>query len=196
MEDNTQALELLSRMEVQVIDPQGDLKLQNGSLTLLVSSNILMLTSTFFCRSLKEGGGFMESRDPPDRANPPTLVLHDEDSEAFMLICKILHFQTIDKPKDICKLKALADVCDFYGCQKAVSVHAQPWTKGWDLAILTKKGLSDLLWAAYVFNLPETFARASVGLAVSLKKLEVETFDTHLMPAAIKGLTLNTTSLY
>lgn len=141
MEDGAQALELLSRMEVQVIDPQGDLKLQNGSLTLLVSSNILMLTSTLFRRSLKEGGGFMEARNAPDRVNPPTLLLHDEDPEVFTLMCKILRSQTIDRPNNIRILKALADVCDLYGCQKAASIHAQPWAKDWVLEFLTKKEL-------------------------------------------------------
>lgn len=171
--------------DIEVLDPNGDLLIQNGPLCLRVSSNVLLLSTTYFQKMLQ--WNFAESLPRPSRASPPVKTLADDHPQIFRMMCKILHFQEVDKPENAEQLGLLADVCDYYGREKAVSSHVHAWIEEWIEAEVSIEEMMRLLWVAYIFNLQKAFARISSGLAAVLTAPGLAELDLHPMPVAVKG---------
>jgi hypothetical protein len=101
--------------KLKTLNPKSDLIIVDGPKRLLVSSNILSLASGYFRRRLQEDR--LEEYEPHYRTGRQTITLHNNDPDAFYLMCKMLHFQTFDAPvNDVNRLGALADTWDHYEC--------------------------------------------------------------------------------
>lgn len=118
------------KSSLQILDPEGDLIIHNGPLKILVSSSVLLLSTRYFKTMLKTGG-FSEGSNQPRRHDPPVKVVADDDPDAFLFMCNILHYRETEKPKGVAHLAALADVCDYYGSERATAFHARAWIREW-----------------------------------------------------------------
>jgi hypothetical protein len=89
-----------------MVDPDGDLILQvgqkesdddepsrSGNVQLLVSSEILTITSPVFKAMLC--GPFLEGQLVLSNVNPPVLSLPEDDPGAMELLINVLHYQNI-----------------------------------------------------------------------------------------------------
>lgn len=173
-------------IETEILDPRGDLIIENGPFRLLVSSSILFIFCGYFKKMLREDG-FVEGIDQPCRQNPPTKTQHDNDPGAFHLMCKILHVQSVETPTEVKQLASLADICDYYESQQALSSHAAAWISEWNFSRITVRKIRRLLWFSYVFNLSHAYGRVSRSLAIALTAGGVEVLDVHPMPDEMKG---------
>jgi len=173
---------------MQILDPRGDLKLRNGKYSFLVSSNVLMLSSRYFKKML-QADAFEEGLIQPQAADPPTKILADADPISFGIMCKLLHFQHVVLPRDVQCLGAIADVCDYYGCERAISVHIRASIHPFEQADcrLTAPEVQKLLWVAFVFDLEYAFEVFSVRLAAMLDVDSVKALDLGIMPEKLQG---------
>lgn len=85
------------------------------------------------------------------------------------------------------QLGSLADICDYYESQRALSYHAAVWIFEWNLSRIAVHHLRRLLWVAYVFDMNNAFEKVCGGLATALTANEVESLDMHPMPDELKG---------
>lgn len=173
---------------MQVLDPRGDLKLCSGDTWFLVSSNILMLSSRYFEKMLQTDA-FAEGLAQPTGNEPPTKVLGDIDLISFGIMCKLLHFHEVLPLEHIEELGALADTCDYYGSERAISVHIRAWIQAFEQprGQLTVDELQKLLWVAYAFRLEHSFAVFSVQLAAALDVESLDALDLRSMPETVLG---------
>ncbi|KAJ9664176.1 hypothetical protein H2198_000394 [Neophaeococcomyces mojaviensis] len=173
---------------LEVLDPRGDLKLRNGNLLFQVSSNVLMLSSSYF-RKMLQKDAFIEGTKQPNPTDPPTKVLNDDDPASFGLMCKLLHYQDVSLPKSVQQTGSFASVCDYYGTERALSVHVSAWSRAFVQpdSQLTTQDLEELLWIAYVFSLEEAFSVFSVRLAIGLDAKSVKTLELRSMPDTLEG---------
>ncbi|EXK23330.1 hypothetical protein FOMG_19889 [Fusarium oxysporum f. sp. melonis 26406] len=90
-----------------------------------VSSAILINTSAYFKKSLS--GDWKETE--PEPGYKWTLTSNNWDSEAFLLLMRILHHKTREDPRtiDLEKLAKIAVLVDYYGCLEAVELWAETW---------------------------------------------------------------------
>lgn len=99
-----------------VENPSGDLVIRAGkgadTSLIRVHKNLLMMTSPVFRAMLI--GGFSESTRMLDENDP--LMLDDDDHEAFIVFCKLIHHQDIDLTPTLECLIELAVIIDKYGC--------------------------------------------------------------------------------
>lgn len=148
-----------------VIDPNGDISLEvshpNGKLNLLVSSHCLILASPVFATML--GSQFKEGvRTRSISGKTPLVLLPEDDAEAFVVLCHVIHHQTDEIPRNLplACLKNLAIICDKYDCANVLAAWASVWiqtyikTSGWN-------DYNSLLFVAYVLDLPDFFASIS-----------------------------------
>lgn len=134
---------------------------------LIVSSKILSVSSPVFKAMLsdkfKEGREFASTKQP---SQPYTLTLHDDDIEAAILLCKILHFnlKLAETPTPEC-LEKLAFLCDKYQCTEAMRYYGIVWVRDWLLAHDSKTpqidNLCRLLVFSYVIDLPYEYLSIS-----------------------------------
>ena len=175
-------------VEIETLDPKGDLVLAVGRRHLLVSSRVLELSSMFFQKML-QSNAFLEGVDQPNADQPPTKQLHEDHTEIFSLICRVLHYVPVHAPDCIDDYRALADLCNFYGCGWALSFHVRAWIEAWQLSNLSADELQTLLWATFVFHLRDRFQDVSLHLAQALTADQWKAWEVHLMPARLKGTT-------
>lgn len=170
-----------------VIDPDGDVQLQlhqerlsedapdektvdkkPETRELTVSSKVLSLVSPVFKAMLsgkfKEG---IELAEKKASSNSHTLNLPDDDAEATIILCRILHFNINDipeKPTPVC-LEKLAFLCDKYQCISAMKYCGGLWLRDWllvyDSEVPSIDDLCRLLIFAYVIDLPHEFLGVS-----------------------------------
>jgi hypothetical protein len=135
---------------------------------LIVSSKVLSLASPVFKAMLS--GRFKEGIDLAEgiaSTKPYTLNLPDDDAEATIILCKILHFNinnVPEKPTPVC-LEKLAFLCDKYQCISAMKYCGSVWLRDWLLVYDSKvpsiDDLCRLLIFAYVVDLPHEFLGVS-----------------------------------
>ncbi|EXJ54293.1 hypothetical protein A1O7_09631 [Cladophialophora yegresii CBS 114405] len=167
------------------IDPRGDLILVVGPRRLLVSSKVLELSCPFF-KTMLRSNAFHEGVEQPNIDKPPVKSLRDDHPDMFALICRVLHYLPVCPPASMEDYRALADLCDFYGCRWALSFHVRAWMEALTLSSLSTYQLQTSLWAAYVFHLVDLFGRVSVQLAEAMTPQEWRDWEVHPMPARLK----------
>ena len=174
--------------EIKILDPRGDLKLRNGNYSFLVSSNVLMLSSRYF-RKMLQAEAFEEGLVQPQAADPPTKTLADADPISFGVMCGLLHFQHVTLPQDVGCLGAIADVCDYYGSERAISVHIRASIHPFEQAEcrLTIPEVRKLLWVSFVFDLEHAFEVFSARLVAMLDIESVKALDLGMMPEKLQG---------
>ena len=135
-------------------------------------------------------GNFAEGRLDFNKGNPPTIRLPEDDSEAVLLFCEILHFSTgIHNFRDYEALHGLAIVCDKYGCTRPLRSWFRSQMSGllnigqdyYDPDIIAQEDMSveQIVKLCYLMNDADTFELAS------------RTFHTCISPADT-GATLKT----
>jgi hypothetical protein len=103
---------------------------------LLVSSKVLSVASPVFRVMLDgrftEGAEMQKAKKTPGGYLPKVELLND-DAEAMMLLCKVLHFNIADiptRPKTH-DLERLAIVCDAYDCTTVLKYCGALWLRNW-----------------------------------------------------------------
>ena len=160
------------------IDPEGDLYLEVGTLLLLVSSKILSLASPVFDKMLNSR--FKEGLINQQDWGKPRIVLPADDEKGIELVCRILHYCRSQMPPKISDvlLYSVALVCDKYDCVSALQAWATVRLQDEGLLEPCDANISNLLVAAYIFDLPEQFSHISWSIllkhAGNFKNLEVD----------------------
>jgi hypothetical protein len=178
-----------------VIDPDGDIVLQlhqeqpsEGAADdktvgkkpetreLIVSSKVLSLASPVF--RVMIGGKFKESVELAEKkASSETcdLPLPEDDAEATIIFCRILHFNVNgvpEKPTTVL-LEKLAYLCDKYQCISAMKYCGGLWLRNWLLVCDNEDPSIDdlcrLLIFAYVIDLPYEYLGISWKLFLTHK---------------------------
>ncbi|KAE9978166.1 hypothetical protein EG327_007504 [Venturia inaequalis] len=137
-----------------VVDPDGDVLLligtdnSNPELSIQVSSKVLSVASKVF------------------RAMFSRNFREDDNPDAILTLCKVLHFDTADlaTTHDIAKLQGFAVVADKYDCVLACIFYGRVWlTLFWEDSC----ALPEILALAYLFDDPHTFKKVSATLLLS-----------------------------
>ncbi|RVX75974.1 hypothetical protein B0A52_00331 [Exophiala mesophila] len=172
--------------EIEMLDLKGDLILAIGRRHLVVSSKVLTLSCPFF-QTMLQSNAFVEGVDQPNANDPPIKEIREDHPDTFSLICRVLHYLPVDPPESIDDYRHLADLCDFYGCAKALSFHVRAWMDQWKLTIRSAPELQTLIWVAFVFGLHNLFPDISFQLALAMAPEEWDDWEVHPMPARLKG---------
>lgn len=145
-------------MQEHFIHPKGDLLLECRNASIRVSSGILSTISPVFCAMFKPHfkEGLSVRAANPD--NPTTIRLPDDDPEALTLLCVVAHYRGYNVPNTPSPdcLEQLAMLVDKYQCKEVVAFHGAIWLCR-NLAGLSKEDLSQMLFFAYVLDLPREF---------------------------------------
>jgi hypothetical protein len=173
--------------EIEKLDPKGDLILAAGNVRLLVSSKVLQLSCHFF-QTMLQPDRFIEGLEQPNSEQPPMKELQEEHPQFLKSICQALHHRPVQPVNSIEELHIFAEVCNFYGCTRAMSFQVQSWTERWDLSTLASSQLQTLLWVSFVFHLHSIFKQVSSRLAQSMTPAEWKAWDVHPMPGKLKGI--------
>ena len=119
--------------ELIILDPDGDAILQVGenpthqsndegsgcALQIRISTKLLAMSSPVFKAMLS--GRFAEGQLPFTKENPPSLVLPEDDPDAVLNYCKIIHHaQDAQFPLPFGALCDLAVLGDKYDCNQAL----------------------------------------------------------------------------
>lgn len=168
--------------EKEELDPRGDLVLIVQQRHLLVSSRVLELSCPFFEKML-QSNAFREGVDQPNAEQPPTKRLQEDHPDAFSLMCRVLHYRPVDSPDSVDGYNLLADLCNFYGCWRALSFYVRAWLESWDLSKLSSQELQQMLWVSFVFHLVDEFGSVSLHLAEVFTIDEWKAWEPHPMPA-------------
>jgi len=169
------------------LDPKGDLILTVGQRDLLVSSRVLSLACPFF-EKLLQCNAFSEGVNQPNREQPPVKQINEEHADTLYLICRILHYLPVEPPTSIEEFRLVADLCNFYGCSLALSVHVRAWLDACGLSDLSSSELQTLMWVTFVFHLRDRFQLVSLYLARALSPSEWKAWEVHPMPSELKGM--------
>ena len=169
----------LSPVQLEQLDPRGDLILAMGPLQLLVSSRVLVLSSHFFETMLRPNS-FMEGMDPPSFKIPRSRLSTNKILRPFAAFASF-------SIGSVERLTSLADTCNFYGCYAPLSSHARVWLYSWDFSVLRTMGIEKLLWVAFIFNNGDAFEQFSRRLAIVATAEELDLWDVHPIPAFLKG---------
>ncbi|VUC21287.1 unnamed protein product [Clonostachys rosea] len=100
---------------------------------LVVSSKVLSVASpvfkAMFCGEFSEGARLAAKEGPA----PFQLPLPDDDGDAMLLLCKLLHFAIDDVPDlpGLDLLAKLAEVCDRYQCTAVLRHCGNCWARNW-----------------------------------------------------------------
>ncbi|CAI6092831.1 unnamed protein product [Clonostachys chloroleuca] len=135
---------------------------------LVVSSKVLSIASpvfkAMFCGEFSEGARLAARHEP----SPPfQLPLPDDDGDAMLLLCKLLHFATDDVPDlpGLDLLAKLAEVCDKYQCTSVLRHCGNCWARNWLCEFETEApGLEDLCYLflfTYIADLAAEFAEVA-----------------------------------
>src|SRR5947207_6521081 len=147
------------------VDCNGDTILEahcpDGKTRLLVSSHCLALASPVFNRMFNSQ--FNEGISNRSTSGNPSLIsLSEDDAEALTLLCKVIHHQMDDVPRNpsLTCLKNLAIICDKYDCISIFAAWGELWIKP-HIELPAAKDFNELMFVAYVLDLPGAFSRIS-----------------------------------
>lgn len=139
-----------------IFDPHGDVILEAEEKRLLVSSKVLSLASPVFAAMFKPQ--FKEGSNlKPEQ--PLVIPVPGDDSEAFILLCNVIHYRSDDTPHtpDISCLENLAFICDKYDCRGAIANSSILWLQRL-IETASPEDLNKLLLVAYTLDLQENFS--------------------------------------
>src|SRR5204862_7989783 len=93
---------------------------------------------------------------------PITVPLPEDDAEAFLLLCKVIHHRSdeISAEPGISCLESLACICDKYSCTRAIANCCVLWLQKL-IRVAPPDDLDRLLLVAYILDLPEFFSTIS-----------------------------------
>lgn len=151
--------------ELIAIDPDGDIILElsrpDGKTNLQVSSKILTLTSPVFTSMFRSRFKENISDNKATSASPLCIPLPEEDEEALVILCEVLHFH-IDKVPQALSLACLSNIaaiCDKWDFTKAIALAATLWLQ--DIDWSKANDLNEYLLVAYLLDIPPAFSRIS-----------------------------------
>ncbi|KAJ9615080.1 hypothetical protein H2200_001154 [Cladophialophora chaetospira] len=99
--------------------PEDPAEPKVSCLRILISSKLLTVTSPVFKAMLH--GGFAEALLPLSTSNPPTLILPEDDTTIFLLLCQVIYAKPgIYKYPIYEQLEGIALLCDKYMCADAL----------------------------------------------------------------------------
>jgi hypothetical protein len=124
-----------------------------------VLSALLSCASPFFFTTLLNGN-FREGRIPKSAENPAEIAIQDDDHEAFILLCNLLHFRHdvasfLDNQEPTIlteKLVRLATVVDKYDCIDAFRLIGEGLLNRCARETLPFVGMAPLASAAYLLQ--------------------------------------------
>ncbi|KAH0551543.1 hypothetical protein GP486_007240 [Trichoglossum hirsutum] len=151
-------------------DPNGDVILElsrpdETRVHIRVSSKVLSMASPVFAAmfgsEFKEGLSNHRSSSA-DGGGAYVVPLPDDDAEAFVAICNVIHFRSDEvphKPSIVC-LQNIAFIADKYDCTKALTAQTAQWLRSWIDAPRPVEWRK-LLFVAYVMDTADAFSRIS-----------------------------------
>ncbi|KAK2016049.1 hypothetical protein LZ32DRAFT_656095 [Colletotrichum eremochloae] len=150
---------------------------------LRVSSKVLMLSSLVFKAML--GGKFKEAAELSKNtgsADPYSIDLPDDDVEAMVILCQILHnVYVAERPKPVV-LSKLAFVSDKYECNQALKYCGMVWIRDWlqdyDKNLPPMMDFCHLLVFSYVVDLPLEFSEPHNMDLANFTKTMLEACDS------------------
>ncbi|MCJ1477447.1 hypothetical protein MMC13_006118 [Lambiella insularis] len=170
---------------VTAFDDEGDIILSLQSTCLLVASKVLKLASPIF-RSLLDGNFSCSIKLCNKAKGLPVVHLEEDNAEALVLLCRLVHFQTpqplVDDSTEAIKLlKHLANICKEYEGKGAAQYYVSCWMDQNPVLvhrIMVPEFLA-MLWITHAFNLQKHFAKASKDLASCLGGNNAEAFEQY-----------------
>ncbi len=118
MEDEQQSSSIRT-----TIDPEGDLVLVVEEQELLVSRNVLCLSSVVFRAMLGKGSDFLELKDQVMSTDDHQLIhLKDDNYKAVKIVACAIHMQYDMVPMEVSfeELGTIATLCDKYDLRKGL----------------------------------------------------------------------------
>ncbi|KAL7270589.1 hypothetical protein RUND412_006700 [Rhizina undulata] len=146
------------------------------------------LASPVFAQELPR---ILKSNPPPSSGPNYTIPLPD-DSEAFILMSKILHFKTKYIPRDSVPFKMIAKVCISalrYGFADTIGPWMDRWTRPWLHTVGDEETLEQWLAIALICKNEEVFARITKQIFLNFTDDQIMTqrdIDA-VLPPSIKA---------
>jgi hypothetical protein len=145
------------------IDPNGDVIIElspNRETCLLVSSKVLILSSSVFRKMFSSQ--FKKGLRNHANQEKTLISLPDDDAEAFVVISNVIHHRNHEVPKKLATdcLKNFAIICDKYDLSSALAPSSTVLLQT-SILTSTAEDFNKLLFAAYVLDSPDAFARIS-----------------------------------
>lgn len=151
------------------LDASGDVIIELSSQTsttkthLLVSSKVLTFLSPVL--------GTMFEWEARARANGekdltmPVIPLPDDDEQIFTIICRIAHHRMDHIPNTLTPkaLAKFAEICNKYDCVRSFTHSSFRWLQC-DVESYPSYELNNLLFAAYILNDSDAFAKISLKI--------------------------------
>lgn len=158
---------------MEIADPNGDVILVVGTenpKSILVSSKILTLASPVFAKML--GPNFLEGHELSDRGTQPyELRLPEDDAEAIIHICHLLHFQCkvddFSNHLTLSLFEKVALLCDKYNCASALSPWSRVWLSGFNDLPKDQAYYEIKVYTSYVCGIHEAFWFSSKALLLN-----------------------------
>ena len=183
-----------------IVDPEGDLVLVVEEKELLVSRNVLCLSSPVFRAMLRKGSQFLESKSQTISSDGLQLIhLGDDDYEILSIVANVIHVQHDKVPVEVPfgVLDTMAIVCDKYDLRKCLGLWPQKWSEPY-LDKVSNPGYERWLFISMVFRNGPIFSAISKRLIVSTAISEFGDLQTpgsvwnpEGVPAGILGKHLN-----
>jgi len=153
------------------IDPEGDVYLCSDNFKVLVSSKVLSVVSPVFKALL--GPHFAEGSQVSS-ASPGSVSLSEDNPEALVSLCQILHYQfhRVQYDPTLKFINSVAVVADKYDCVRAL---AQWSTNCLHLKLRNEPsgmGAANLLFSAIFFDSPVIFQEVTKSMIYSLPSSE------------------------
>lgn len=153
------------------IDPEGDLVLVVEEQELLVSRNVLCLSSVVFRAMLGKGSNFLESKDQVMSTDDLRLIhLKEDNYKALKIVACAIHMQHDMVPMQVSfeELDTLATLCDKYDLRKSLGLWPQKWSEP-HVGSASTPGYERWLFIAFVFRNSAAFSEISRHLMLTTK---------------------------
>ena len=151
----------MAEIQEHVIDDEGDVILVLGEPPvshIKVSSKILSVASkplrALLSDKFKEGQQLIEKKN--GRSGPAYVELPEDDKEAMLVLCQVLHFRKVEGCPSINLLNNVAILCDKYDCSQALHFASSTWLAAY-LPFVDQPNHEGLLADAYLFKNPAYF---------------------------------------
>lgn len=151
------------------IDPEGDLVLVVEEQKLLVSRNVLCLSSVIFRAMLGKGSVFLELKNPVMSTDNHQLIhLKEDNYKAVNIVTCVIHMQYDMVPMEVSfeELGTIAALCDKYDFRKGLGFWPQKWSEP-HIESASKPGYERWLFIALAFRNTAAFSRVSEHLVLT-----------------------------
>ncbi|KAL2037384.1 hypothetical protein N7G274_009869 [Stereocaulon virgatum] len=159
-------------------DPAGDLTLLVGpdQRSIRVCSKVLSLASPVFAAMM--GPKFAEGRallgNQLSSPSPITISLPEDDVEAMVLFCTIIHFKEHATPNvSFPVLEKLAFLCDKYDAARALSSASEVWMSPFPGSKDGESSFLKVLWISYALGNHRNFWKASRAIVQNYTRTDL-----------------------